>query len=268
MDTRELLRSKKLYLFDMDGTLYMGDQLFDFTKELLEVLRSTGRRYVFMTNNSSRSPEDYVNKLERMGIPVEKDQVITSSQAVSGYLKEHFLGQPVYVCGTESLLRSMEGEGLTVTRDPEKASCIVMTMDTELTYGKLQAVCRTLCTRPEIPYVASHPDLVCPTEFGFIPDCGSICQMVFEATGRMPEFLGKPNPRMPELAMERANCSREETIVVGDRISTDIEAGVNAGVHTALVLTGEACLPSSRQSQAKPTVILKDAGEILKALRD
>ena len=268
MEARELLRSKKLYVFDLDGTLYMGDRLFDFTKELLETLDSTGRKYVFMTNNSSRSPEDYVKKLACMGIPARKDQVITSSQAVNGYLGEHFRGQPLYVCGTESLIRSMEQEGFLITKDPEKAACVVMTMDTELTYSKLQDVCRILYTRPEIPYVASHPDLVCPTEFGFIPDCGSICRMVYEATGRMPEFLGKPDPRMPKLAMERANCSPQETIVVGDRLSTDIEAGKRAGVDTVLVLTGEAGHPSSRQTQAEPTLILENAGEILKALRD
>ena len=119
MEARELLRSKKLYVFDLDGTLYMGDRLFDFTKELLETLDSTGRKYVFMTNNSSRSPEDYVKKLGGMGIPARKDQVITSSQAVNGYLGEHFRGQPLYVCGTESLLRSMEQEGFLITTDPE-----------------------------------------------------------------------------------------------------------------------------------------------------
>ena len=141
-----------------------------------------------------------------------------------------------------------------------------MSFDTELTFGKLRDVCYLLATRPGIPYLASHPDLACPTEFGFVPDCGSICDMVYNATGRQPFFVGKPNPLMPNLAMEWSGCAGEDTVVIGDRLSTDIESGVRAGVDTVLVLTGEASLESSRRSDVRADIILKDAGEILKAL--
>ena len=267
MDWKELLRSKKLYLFDMDGTIYLDDTLFDFTKELLATLKATGRKYMFMTNNSSKSVEDYVKKLARLGIPSVEEEFITSAQATAIYLKAHHPGKALYVCGTDSFVKSLEDQGFPIARDPREAQAIVMSLDTELTFGKLRDVCMLLSTRPEIPYLASHPDLACPTEFGFVPDCGSICQMVFNATQRMPDFIGKPNPLMPELAMEWTGCTREETVVIGDRLSTDIESGVNAGIATVLVLTGEATLASSQQSQVRADIVLKDAGEILKVLK-
>lgn len=265
MDWTQEIGSKKLFLFDLDGTIYQGDRLYDFSRELVETLRARGKHCAFLTNNSSRSPEDYARKLSRLGIPAEKEQVITSGLAMTLYLKRYHRSQQLYVCGTRSFLRSLEAEGLIITQDPDQAQCLVVGLDTELTYGKLRDMCRILCENPEIPYLATHPDLICPVEFGFVPDCGSICRMIFESTGKMPEFVGKPNPLMPELAMERFGCSPGETLVVGDRLSTDIEAGINAGADTALVLTGEAGVQGSQQSQAKPTYILKNAGEILKA---
>ena len=268
MDWKTTLRSKKLFLFDMDGTIYLDDQLFDFTIPLLEALKAGGKRYMFMTNNSSRSVEDYVKKLARLGIPSEPGEFITSAQATAIYLREHHRGKALYVCGTRSFIRGLTEEGFRVSPDPEEAECIVMSLDTELTFGKLRDVCRLLATRPEIPYLASHPDLACPTEFGFVPDCGSICDMVYNATGRRPLFVGKPNPLMPNLAMEWAGCAREDTVVIGDRLSTDIESGVNAGITTVLVLTGEATLESSQRSRVKADIVLKDAGEILEALRE
>ena len=267
MDWMELLRSKKLFLFDMDGTLYLGDRLFDFTRELLSVLKASGRKYMFMTNNSSKSVEDYVKKMDRLGIPSRPEEFITSAQATAIYLKAHHPRKTLYVCGTDSFLKSLTDEGFTIAKEPEQAQCVVMSLDTELTFRKLRDVCWLLSTRPEIPYLASHPDLACPTEFGFVPDCGSICQMIFNATGREPQYIGKPNPLMPELAMEWTGCTREETVVIGDRLSTDIESGVNAGIATVLVLTGEATLASSQQSQVQADIVLKDAGEILKALK-
>ena len=266
MDKVQLLRSKKLFLFDMDGTIYMGDRLFPFTRELLARLKETGRSYQFLTNNSSLSAEGYVEKLERLGIPARKEEIITSGQAASVFLGREYRGKPIYVCGTESFRAYLRQEGFRVTGKPEEARCVLMSLDTELTFGKLRDVCRILSEQPELPYFATHPDLICPAEFGFVPDCGSICQMVFHATGRMPEFIGKPSPLMPQLAMAAAGCSREETIVVGDRLSTDIASGFRAGVDTALVLTGEAGVPESQQAQVRPTVILQDAGEILNAI--
>ncbi len=266
MDKNELLRSKKLYLFDMDGTLYLGDRLYPFTIELLKNLKETGRKYLFMTNNSSKSVEDYIKKLAKLGIPAAREDFITSSQATAYYLKAHFPGKRLYVCGTRSLKRELEAEGFAVTEAVEETEVIVMGFDTELTFQKLHDVSFLLLTREDIPYIATNPDYVCPTEFGAVPDCGSVCDMIYNATGKRPVVIGKPSPLMPQLAMERWGYSREETAVVGDRIYTDVRSGLNAGITGILVMSGETDETILAASEVKPHLVLRDAGEILSAL--
>lgn len=267
MKQNELLRRKKLYLFDMDGTLYLGDRLYGFTIELLETLKATGRKYLFMTNNSSKSVEDYVKKLAGLGIAATREDFITSSQATAYYLKQHHRGQTLYVCGTRSLKRELEREGFSVTERVDETECIVMGFDTELTFQKLHDVSYLLLTRPDIPYIATNPDYVCPTEFGSVPDCGSVCDMIYNATKRRPVVIGKPSPLMPLLAMEQHGFSKEETAVVGDRIYTDVKSGLNAGITGILVLSGETTPEILAASEDKPHLVLKDAGEILAAIR-
>ena len=267
MNKNELLRSKKLYLFDMDGTLYLGNRLYDFTLELLATLRATGRRYLFMTNNSSKSVEDYVKKLTSMGIPATREDFMTSSQATAYYLRRHHAGKTLYVCGTESLKAELRREGFTVTANVDETECIVMGFDTELTFQKLWDVSYLLLTRPDLPYIATNPDYVCPTEFGSVPDCGSVCDMIYNATKKRPVVIGKPSPLMPRLAMEKLGVSKEETCVVGDRIYTDVKSGLNAGITGILVLSGETTREILDASPEKPHLVLEDASEILEAIR-
>ncbi len=146
MEKDELLRRIKLYLFDMDGTLYLGDQLYPFTIDLLNKLKETGRKYLFMTNNSSKSVDDYIKKLAKLGIPSTREDFITSSQATAYYLKEHYPGRKLYVCGTRSLKKELEMEGFTVTESVEETEVIVMGFDTELTFRKLHDVSYMLLT--------------------------------------------------------------------------------------------------------------------------
>lgn len=266
MQLQKTVEQMKLYLFDMDGTLYLGNRLYSFTIELLSEIRRTGGRYLFMTNNSSKSVADYIKKLANLGITAEREDFITSSQATAYYLKKHHPDQILYVCGTESLKAELRSEGFTVTEDADNAQCIVMGFDTELTFKKLEDVSRLLLTR-EIPYIATNPDLVCPTEFGSVPDCGSVCQMIFNATGKRPVVIGKPSALMPELAMERLGCGKDETCVIGDRIYTDIKSGLNAGITGILVLSGETTRKILEESPDKPHLVLEDAGEILEVLK-
>ena len=265
MDKKQILASKKLFLFDMDGTLYLGDRLFDFTIELLREIRRTGGKYLFMTNNSSKSVADYIKKLEKLGISSTREDFITSSQATAYYLHKHHEGQRLYVCGTESLKEELRWEGFTVTEKVEDTDCIVMGFDTELTFRKLHDVSYLLLTR-ELPYIATNPDLVCPTEFGSVPDCGSVCGMIFNATGKCPVVIGKPSPLMPQLAMDRLGYSKEETCVIGDRIYTDVKSGLNAGITGILVMSGETTPEILAQSEDKPHLVLESAKEILEVL--
>ena len=265
MDKNQILASKKLFLFDMDGTLYLGDRLFDFTKPLLREIRRIGGKYLFMTNNSSKSVADYIKKLEKLGISSTREDFITSSQATAYYLHKHHQGQRLYVCGTESLKEELRGEGFEVTEKVEDTDCIEMGLDTELTFQKLHDVSYLLLTR-ELPYIATNPDLVCPTEFGSVPDCGSVCGMIFNATGKRPVVIGKPSPLMPQLAMDRLGYSKEETCVIGDRIYTDVKSGLNAGITGILVMSGETTPEILAESQDKPHLVLESAKEILEVL--
>ena len=255
----------KLFLFDMDGTLYLGDNLFTFTKDLLAKIKSKGKRYMFMTNNSSKSVSAYIEKLKKLGIDATKEDFITSSQATAYYLKKHHKDDRLYVCGTESLKQELRENGFTVVDNTDDTDCIVMGYDTELNYKKLWDVSYMLTMR-EIPYIATNPDYVCPTEWGSVPDCGSVCDMIFNATGKRPQFIGKPEPLMPILAMEQVGVSKEETAVIGDRIYTDVKSGVNAGAVSVLVMSGETTEEILNASDVKPDIVLKDAGEIMETV--
>lgn len=268
MTKNELICKQKLYLFDMDGTLYLGSRLYDFTLELLETLRKTGRRYLFMTNNSSKSVDDYVKKLATLGISASREDFMTSSQATAYYLHKHHEGKKLYVCGTQSLRQELCREGFEVTDDVNETECIVMGFDTELTFQKLHDVSYMLLTRPELPYIATNPDYVCPTEFGSVPDCGSVCDMIYNATKKRPVVIGKPSPLMPQLAMEALGVSADEACVVGDRIYTDIKSGLNAGITAMLVMSGETTREILEESAEKPHLVLQDAGEILQAIKE
>lgn len=262
------IKDIKLFLFDMDGTLYLGDRLYDFTIELLDTIKKTGGRYMFMTNNSSRSVADYIKKLDRLGIKSDYEDFITSSQATGYYLNKHYKGKTLYVCGTESLKEELKRGGFEITEDLDKVDLIVMGFDTELTFKKLHDVSYLLLTRKDIPYIATNPDYVCPTEFGSVPDCGSVCDMLYNVSGRRPIFIGKPSKLMPELAMEKAGYTREQTAVIGDRIYTDIKSGLNAGVATILVMSGETTYEILEASEDKPDYVMGNAKELLEILKN
>ena len=166
------------------------------------------------------------------------------------------------MCGTESLKAELKDNGFEITEDTEKAECIVMGFDTELTFKKLDDVSKMLCTK-DLPYIATNPDYVCPTEYGSVPDCGSICDMIFNATGKRPFVIGKPSPLMIRLAMEKESCSPLETAVIGDRIYTDIKSGLNAGALSVLVMSGETTPEILEKSADKPDIVLENAGQIM-----
>jgi len=259
------LSSLKLFLLDMDGTLYLGNRLFPFTLPFLNAVREHGGRYLFMTNNSSKSVKDYIRKLRSLGIEATEADFITSSQATARYLKAHHPKAVLYVCGTQSLMEELQKEGFAVTTDLDRVDVIVMGFDTELTFRKLEDVCRLLLSR-DLPYIATNPDVVCPTEFGSVPDCGSVCEMIFNSTGKRPFVIGKPSPMMPQIAMEMTGFSKEQTVVIGDRIYTDVKSGIHAGVTSVLVMSGETTPEILAASDDKPDLVVADVGELAERL--
>lgn len=260
------LRAKRLFLLDLDGTLYLDERLFDGAADFLRAIRSRGGTYRFLTNNSSRGAESYVEKLRRLGVEAEISDFLTSVDALIAHLHAQGMAEKLlYVCGTQSMKRQLTQAGLRLTDDRDAAvDALVMGFDTELTFQKLEDACILL--GQGIPYLATNPDWVCPTAYGFVPDCGSVCEMLWRATSRCPIVIGKPEPLMPQLAMLEAGVSARETLLVGDRIYTDIASGANAGIDTLLVLSGETKEEDLPTADPQPTFVLPDVAALLNIL--
>ena len=258
------MKQKKLFLLDMDGTVYLGNRLFEFSLPFFDCLTKMGARYMFLTNNSSKSADLYLQKLSGMKIPLEADDLITSTHATALYLKSRYGGKPIYASGTAAFCQELAGLGVNLTDSLETPVALVMGFDTELTFQKLENMCILL--GKGVDYVASNPDWTCPTEYGYVPDCGSVAQMLKNATGREPVFIGKPMPDMVNMALERAGVSKEETIIIGDRLYTDVACGLAAGIDAALVLSGESTEEDLKTSPHKPSYVFRDLGELLKVL--
>jgi HAD superfamily hydrolase (TIGR01450 family) len=260
------LKNKRLFLLDMDGTIYLDDNLFDGTLDFLRYVKSVGGRYLFVTNNSSKSVSAYVDKLKRIGIDACEDDFLTSTDATILYIKEKYQGRKFYSFGTESFTKQLRESGIEVCTDIEEGIFgIVMGNDNELTFKKLEDACKLLLN--DIVYIATNPDWVCPTAFGYVPDCGSVAEMLYRATGKRPHFIGKPQPEMLLLAMEKFGYKKEESVMVGDRVYTDIASGYNAGIDTVFVLSGEGTLKDAEESETPPTYILQNIRELYNKIK-
>ena len=246
------LQNKKLFLFDIDGTLAVGDTLYEGSRELLDYIDSIGGKSCFITNNSTKSGADYVEKFRHaFGLETSEEQFITSGYMTLKFLMENYRNQKIYVLGTKSFIEELQKNGLDITEQCEPdIACVVVAYDSELTYAKLTIASQVLLTM-DVPFYGTNPDLRCPIDFGFIPDCGAICRMLTDTTDKVPQYLGKPNRSVVDLCRERFRFTKEETIVVGDRLYTDIACGINGEVDTCVLFTGEAG-PEDMKATAYP----------------
>lgn len=261
------LKDKRLFLLDMDGTIYLDEKLFDGVIPFLEQIRSAGGRYLFLTNNSSRGVEGYIEKMHRLGIETGRADYLTSVDVTIHTLQKERPGKKCYVFGTSSFFGQLREAGIAVTDRPEADVDILLCgFDRELTFQKLEDACILLNRGAE--FWATNPDWVCPTWYGSVPDCGSVCHMLTTATGRTPRFLGKPRPDMVYLAMERTGFSAEQTVLLGDRVYTDIACGVNAGVDTVFVLSGEGTRADIEKYGVQPTWVRRDIAALLQELEE
>lgn len=182
------------------------------------------------------------------------------------YIQEHFSNDKIYVLGTTSFINELRKNSLTITEEVEAdVACVVVAYDSELTYDKLTKACELLSTK-EIPFFGTNPDLCCPIDFGFIPDCGAICQMITHATGKTPTYLGKPNPQVVDICLSASGFEKSQTLVVGDRLYTDIACGINAKVDTCVVFTGEATPEDLKGTVYKPTYSVLDVKELFEKI--
>ncbi len=260
------LNEKKFFLLDMDGTIYLDNDLFDGTLDFLDEVRKKGGKYLFLTNNSSKGVGAYVEKLTKIGIPATADDFLTSTDATVVYLKLNYPDKKFYAMGTRSFVKQLKDEGINVTTELEDDIFgLIISNDTELTFKKLDDACILLGRGVE--YIATNPDIRCPTSYGYAPDCGCFADMLFKTTGKLPFVIGKPKPTMITLAMEKYGYSKDDTVMIGDRVYTDIASGYNAGVDTILVLSGEGTRKDADESDTKPTYILENIREVYNLIK-
>lgn len=254
-------------VLDMDGTIYLGGRLFAETLPFLATLGELGIGWDFLTNNNSRSRGEYVEKLAGMGIAAEAGQVMLSTDACVATLRGEFPGVcRVFVLGTVGLKVDLAAAGFEVV-DAGECDAVVVGFDTGLEYSRL---CRAAYLIGQgKPYVATHPDRVCPTDDETIlPDCGAVCALLESATGRGPDFVsGKPNPAMLEALMGKRGLEARAVVMVGDRIYTDMRMAREAGVLGVLTLTGEATREQASEAAEEPDLIIEDLGELAALLR-
>lgn len=256
----QALHNKLLFLLDQDGTLYNGNTLFRGTKKFLQDIVSHGARYVFVTNNSSKSVEDYLLKLAKLGISATSDQFFTSTEATIVHLQTHYPNQSVFPVGTTSFVKKLRDSGIIIKSHLE-ADIALLAYDTELTYQKLKDLSQMLLTR-NVVYLATNPDFVCPIEFGAVPDCGSFIEMVEHATKKRPYVIGKPNKDFLDLALLKYGADKKDAVMIGDRLYTDIQSAYNSSITSVLTLEGESTLEDLAKYPIKPDFVIHSIREI------
>jgi NagD protein len=256
------LIEKQVYFFDLDGTIYLGDKLFEGIIDLIEWLKKEEKKFFFLSNNSSRSTSDYLKKLNNMNLNISLENIILSQHPTIDYLKENYY-KKIFLMGTQSLKKEFQDEGFELTQ--EEPEILVLAFDQELTYNRL--VKASYFLQQDIPYIATHLDNRCPTEEGYIPDAGGIAALLYKATERMPKVFGKPNPEMLLFKLKNLAISPKSAIIFGDRLYTDILMGKNANITTCCVLSGETTLELIKKSKNKPDFIVDGIWELLSLLK-
>ena len=271
MDYERLINTR-LFLLDMDGTLYLGDDVFDGAVDFIHSISETGRNYIYLTNNSSRAGVDYITRLRKLGFPCEAENVFTSGMATGEFLNQNYPGAKVYLAGTKAFYRELQSYGIDLVNDEnghtdvDTVDVVVQGFDTELVYEKLDLACHFL--RRGAKFIAANPDWVCPMPANeVLPDCGSICALLTAASGVKPEYIGKPNRNMIDVVSKMTGVPNENICAVGDRLYTDIAVAKNAGSVSVCVLSGESSEQDIAASDVKPDYVLQNVAEIAKILR-
>jgi NagD protein len=247
-----------LFLFDLDGTVNMGEQPLEGAIATLNRLTEAGKMVCFVTNNSSKSKYDYYEKIHRLGYKAKIEQIITSGMATAQFLSRHRPYKSVFVLGTDELKREMSDYGIEIRDDGD---IVVLGFDTSLTYDKLFHACILLEQGRE--FIATHPDFVCPSEYGNMPDTGAIMALIEKTNGRTPSVvIGKPNAPMAEFVFDHCHVVPEKVAMVGDRLYTDILFGKNNKMTSILVLTGETTVEMLNASDIKPDIVLNSINDI------
>ena len=261
---KEILKKVKVVLLDLDGTVYLGDKLIGNVTETLSLLRNAGKKLVYLTNNSSRSDEQYVKKLETRGIFNKADDVYTSARATIEYLNAKHKGKSVYLVAPEAVVKDFADSGIVLT-DEKSAQIAVLAYDVTLDFNKIRSFDEAL--KRGAFYVATHPDAVCPAEGYSMPDVGSFIEMFKKSSGRAPDvIIGKPYDGMGKAVVARYGVNSDEVIMVGDRLYTDMAFAVNSGFNSLLVLSGETTQEMYEQSGMNLSLVFDSVNDCVKYL--
>jgi len=256
---RRSLKKKKIVFLDLDGTVYLGNHLIDGSAQFLGFLEQNKVPHCFLSNNSSRSKRAYVEKLSRLGISAHEEQIILSTDGVIEFLKSKQIND-AYIVGTRSMKQMFYDAG--IHPESRRPKYVVIGYDTELTYEKLRKASLFLLNKAQL--IATHCDVVCPTPEGPVPDAGSMLALFEKATGRQPaKIFGKPNPEMIGHILKKQNASPKDTVIMGDRIYTDMELANRIGCDFVLVLSGETKPADVEKLARKPALIVNNLGEII-----
>lgn len=265
MKNMEILKEKKCYLFDLDGTIYLSEKLIPGALEMLAELKKQGKHYAFLTNNSSTSKKEYVKRFQRLGLDVTEKGILVSTDATIRYLQKENIKR-IFLLATPAVEEEFEAAGMTLVRERGKdVEAVVLTFDTTLTYDKLWFACEYL--NQGLPFIASHPDFLCPIEGGFKPDVGSLFAFFKVATGREALVIGKPNHYMVEDAMERFGIEKKDMAIVGDRLYTDIRTGLRSGITAIAVLSGETKEEMLEDSPDQPDFVFPSVKELWEVIK-
>ena len=265
-----IIKGKKLFIFDMDGTIYLGGIPFDFAIEFIKNLRKNGKKVLFFTNNASHTSPFYFKKLSRLGYEPTADEIMTSGDVTYEFLSKYRAGKSVYMVATDELIEEYKAKGINVingiVEDPRSADIVITGFDTTLTYEKLNIACRLIRNGAE--YLSTHPDFNCPTEDGFIPDSGAIAALVTASTGKLPTYFGKPYKETIEMIGEATGFNNDEMCIFGDRLYTDIALGKSFGVCSVLVLSGETQQSDvdAAQEKDKPDFVFNSLADVNKIM--
>ena len=261
MKKPQWLNSAKAFVLDMDGTIYLGEHLFPFTLEFLRTLREREKSYYFFTNNSSKALNAYEKKLEKMGVPFQKPQLMNATQVMIKHLQADGI-KNVFLLGTSALRAEFSQAGFSFEKEPDR---VIVGFDTELNYEKVRIACDWI--RAGVPVVGINPDLNCPVEGGMIPDCGSIGAMIEASTGAKIEYFGKPNRKTFDYVLQNSLLLEEDLVWVGDRLYTDIAVTKNSKSHSILVLSGESKRADLHTGLYHPDLIVEDLQELSTLLK-
>lgn len=262
---RSPLDHVRCFLLDMDGTFYLGEALLNGALEFIAVLREQKRDFLFLTNNSSQSQDDYAAKITRLGLPIGREKILTSGEATARYLRAAMPEARVYLVGPPSLHAEFREHG--VLLDEDQPTHVVLGFDTTLTYAKLWRLCDLV--RAGLPFIATHADFNCPTPTGYMPDVGAMIALVRASTGRDPDLVvGKPNRMFVEAAAAKLGLPVESLAMIGDRLYTDIALGKTSGITTLLVLSGETRREDLEASPHQPDLIFADLAAVTAFLRE